>query len=70
MENDHPQAGPLRQARPAARFSATPPSQRYGAPLLGQHTIEELKHAGLDVAEIEQLISDGVISAASPEEKE
>ena len=32
---DHPQAGRLRQARAAARFSATPTAIRSGAPVLG-----------------------------------
>ncbi len=67
MENEHPVAGHLRQARGAALFSATPPSQRYGAPLLGQHSVEELKKIGLGDVELEQFIADGII-AASPGE--
>lgn len=62
MENDHPQAGPLRQARPAARFSQTPPEFRYGAPQLGQHTLTELENSGFSVDEIDQLLSDSVIA--------
>ncbi len=62
MENEHPEAGPLRQARGAALFSATPPTQRYGAPLLGQHTLEELKKIGLSDADLEKFITDGVVA--------
>ena len=42
IETEHPRAGRLRQARPAARFSATPTSVRRGAPALGEHTEEVL----------------------------
>jgi len=61
MENDHPEAGRIRQARPAARFSATPPAPRYGAPLLGQHSVEELKKTGMSDDEIERFIAEGTI---------
>jgi crotonobetainyl-CoA:carnitine CoA-transferase CaiB-like acyl-CoA transferase len=47
IETEHPQAGHLRQARPAARFSATPTSVRRGAPGLGQHTEEVLAEIGV-----------------------
>ncbi len=67
MENHHPKAGLLRQARGAARFSQTPPTQRYGAPLLGQHSVEELKKVGLSDTDLEQLIADGVITAPATE---
>ena len=36
VETDHPVAGRLRQARPAARFSATPTTIRRGAPALAR----------------------------------
>ncbi len=62
MENEHPAAGRLRQARGAALFSATPPSQRYGAPRLGQHSVEELKKIGFGDVELEQFIADGIIA--------
>jgi crotonobetainyl-CoA:carnitine CoA-transferase CaiB-like acyl-CoA transferase len=42
IETEHPRAGRLRQARPAARFSLTPASVRRGAPALGEHTEEIL----------------------------
>lgn len=54
-ENDHPQAGRLRQARNAARFSVTVPEHRRGAPLLGEHTAEILREAGYTDSEIAAL---------------
>ncbi|MBP0628353.1 CoA transferase [Cupriavidus sp. amp6] len=43
----HPTEGPLREVRPAARFSATPLSLRRHAPALGEHTAEVLQEAGI-----------------------
>jgi crotonobetainyl-CoA:carnitine CoA-transferase CaiB-like acyl-CoA transferase len=53
VESEHPAAGRLRQARAAARFSATPTSLRRGAPALGQHTHEVLAEAGLVDTEVD-----------------
>jgi len=63
-ETDHPIAGRLRQARPAARFSATPVEHRHGGSLLGQHSQEILREAGFDEREIETLMADAVIAQA------
>ncbi len=63
-ETDHPIAGRLRQARPAARFSATPVEHRHGGSLLGQHSQEILRDAGYDEREIETLMADAVIAQA------
>ena len=49
VEYDHPEAGSLRQARPAARFSATPATIRHGGRALGQDT--ETILAGLGYTE-------------------
>jgi crotonobetainyl-CoA:carnitine CoA-transferase CaiB-like acyl-CoA transferase len=46
VETEHPAAGRLRQARPAARFSGTPTSIRRGGPALGEHTEEILAEIG------------------------
>lgn len=62
VEYDHPVAGPVRQARPAARFSRTPPQIRHGAPALGQHTDAILAEAGLETGEIERLRAAGTIA--------
>ncbi len=56
----HPAAGPLRQARPAARFSATPGAVTRGAPALGEHTAEILAELGLDADDLAALERDGV----------
>ena len=55
VETDHPDAGRLRQARAAARFSETPTSIRHGAPQLGAHTDDVLAEAGLSAPEIDAL---------------
>ena len=46
-EIEHPVAGLLRDARPAARFSATPAEPGVPAPTVGQHTREILGELGL-----------------------
>jgi crotonobetainyl-CoA:carnitine CoA-transferase CaiB-like acyl-CoA transferase len=51
----HPQAGPLRQARPAARFSKTPGEVKRGAPGLGEHNAEILAELGLSESDITAL---------------
>lgn len=62
VETHHPVAGPIRQARPAPRFSDTPTSFRHPAPALGQNSREILTEAGLSETEIAALASDGVTS--------
>lgn len=58
---DHESEGRMRQVRPPVRFSATPADVRRGAPLLGQHSDEVLREAGLVAEEIIQLRDLGVI---------
>ncbi|MDA3922970.1 MAG: CoA transferase [Salinisphaera sp.] len=57
VESDHPVAGRLRQARPAARFSSMPEVPMQAAPLLGEHTRQVLAQAGLNNAEIDRLMA-------------
>lgn len=61
VETEHPHAGQLRQARNAARFEATVPEIRHGAPHLGEHTLEILVELGYDEARCDSLLLDGVI---------
>jgi crotonobetainyl-CoA:carnitine CoA-transferase CaiB-like acyl-CoA transferase len=66
-EYDHPKAGRLRQSRAAARFSATPPAIRRGAPGLGEHTDEVLGEIGYSAAEIAGLRAAGAMGRAKGE---
>ena len=61
VESEHPHAGPMREPRPAARFDGTPASIRRPAPLLGEHTDEILREAGLDGEAIGRLRGAGVV---------
>ena len=70
MESDHPEAGRLRQARNAARFSETPAELRRGAPMLGAHNDEVLAEAGYDAKEIDALRRQGVIGNEAAETAE
>ena len=60
VELDHPQAGKVRQARPAATFSVSEPDLSHGAPLLGADTDALLASAGFTQDEIAALRADGV----------
>ena len=53
IKMDHPVSGPLRQARPPARFERTPADVRFGAPRLGEHTDEILLEIGYTKPQIE-----------------
>src|SRR5580704_4485868 len=66
-EYAHPKAGRLRQSRAAARFSATPPAIRRGAPGLGEHTDEVLGEIGYSAAEIAGLRAAGAMGRAKGE---
>jgi crotonobetainyl-CoA:carnitine CoA-transferase CaiB-like acyl-CoA transferase len=55
VETEHPDAGPLRQAMPAARFEKTPTSIRRPAPQLGADTEALLDEIGLAADEIADL---------------
>ena len=63
VQTEHAHAGLLRQARNAARFEATVPEIRYGAPQLGEHTLEILAELGYDEAKREALVQGGVAAA-------
>ncbi len=59
IETEHPIVGRVRQARPAARFSATPVTPPRGAPCLGEHNYEILTGLGLSDDEIARLADSG-----------
>ncbi len=54
VERDHPQAGRIREPRPAARMSATPQQVSGHAPALGQHSDEVVAALGLDASQLRE----------------
>lgn len=60
-EFEHPIAGPMRQARPPARFAETPAAIFRCSPELGEHTREVLGEAGYSAEEITDLRARGVV---------
>ena len=64
IEQDHPQAGRIRQARTPARFSATPAADPGPARRLGEDTRAVLAQAGYDTGTIAELIAQGVATDA------
>lgn len=69
VDLDHPLAGPLRQARPAAQFSGTPPKLHRGAPRLGEHNEELLEELGLAKSAIAELRASKVIGSEDLEDE-
>ena len=63
-ELDHPTEGRIRQARPPARFGASPAGVHRLAPRLGEHTREILQEAGFADGEIAALLEAKAIGAA------
>lgn len=60
IENDHPQAGLIRQARTPARFSTTPIDPPKPARRLGEDTLTVLAQAGYDPETIAEMIAHGI----------
>jgi crotonobetainyl-CoA:carnitine CoA-transferase CaiB-like acyl-CoA transferase len=67
IEEEHPLAGTIRYARPAARFERTPAGARRPAPALGQHNREVLFELGYSHAEIAALREAGAFGSPPPE---
>ena len=62
VESEHPSAGPVRDARPAARFSEHPGAPARPAPGLGEHTDEVLREAGFDDDALGALRATGAVA--------
>ena len=62
VESDHPQAGRMRQPRPAARFERTPAEIRSPAPLLGEHTDAVLAELGISPEQLAVLRAARVVA--------
>jgi crotonobetainyl-CoA:carnitine CoA-transferase CaiB-like acyl-CoA transferase len=58
---DHPDIGPVRQPKPAARFDLTPAQIQGPAPRIGEHGAAILSELGLEAAEIERLAAEQVV---------
>ena len=67
IETEHRVAGRLRQTRPPARFSATPPGPPIGAPVLGEHTDEVLGELGYSLDDIGELRNNQIIGESMVE---
>ena len=61
VEYDHPTEGRVKAPGFPIRFSKTPSTVERGAPLVGEHSRELLREAGLDAGAIEALIESGVV---------
>ncbi|MEH6527338.1 MAG: CoA transferase [Sneathiella sp.] len=60
VENEHPEAGLIRQTRQPAEFSVTQNEYRFGAPIYGNHTREILAEIGFDATKISSFETSGV----------
>jgi crotonobetainyl-CoA:carnitine CoA-transferase CaiB-like acyl-CoA transferase len=62
VETEHPTAGPMRQALPAARFDATPTHPDRPAPTHGEHTDQVLGELGYGREDIAALRESGIVA--------
>ena len=65
VDVDHPQAGITKALGCPIHFSETPTQITRAAPLLGEHTREVLREYGYCDAEIDALIAEGAVGAAT-----
>ena len=61
VELEHPDIGPVRQPKPAARFDRTPARIQGPAPRIGEHSAAILAGLGLGAAEIERLTTEKIV---------
>ncbi len=57
----HPRGGEMRLPRPPVQFGETPSNARAPSPEVGQHTVEILEELGLDIEQMRQMASEGII---------
>jgi crotonobetainyl-CoA:carnitine CoA-transferase CaiB-like acyl-CoA transferase len=62
VELEHPTAGSIQLLGLPVKLSQTPGGVRLAPPVLGQHTADVLREAGLGTVEIEALKRDGVVA--------
>jgi crotonobetainyl-CoA:carnitine CoA-transferase CaiB-like acyl-CoA transferase len=58
---EHPTEGAIRMVNPPVRFSASPSEITRPAPLVGEHSREVLREAGVPEAEIAALVERGIV---------
>ena len=63
-EYDHPTEGRLRRVTSPAKFSKSVPGFQFGAPHLGEHSLEILKELEFSEEKIQQLLNDGATKAS------
>jgi crotonobetainyl-CoA:carnitine CoA-transferase CaiB-like acyl-CoA transferase len=63
-EREHPTEGRIRTMAVPSEWSESPPEYRSHAPVLGQHTREVLREAGLGEEAIEAMLASGAAKAA------
>ena len=63
---DHPSEGRIRMVRPPVRFGEADCALRQPAPRLGEHSREILREAGLDAAEVNDLITRKIAVEPAP----
>ena len=61
---EHPTEGTLVSVSNPTEWSSSPPAIRRHAPMLGEHTVEVLREAGIPDDQIEHWLRDGVIRSA------
>lgn len=67
---DHPSEGPIQVVNPPVRFSKSPSAITRPAPLIGEHSREVLREAGLGESEIEALVAGGIVVEPNEKTKE
>jgi len=65
----HPVLGPTRVLGSPLRLQRTPPELRRAGPLLGEHSLELLREAGISEKEASDLVSRGIVAVADRRER-